>query len=135
MAKDAISSLESIISLGIERYFHSIVICSYFSRILTSGQESSCLEGLDLLTNLIQRANDRIIIMPGGGITLKNINKIVQTCKAKEVHVSGRLPVDSPMVYKNSACFMGGALRNSEFSRSIVSSSVILGFKENASKK
>ncbi|XP_065653263.1 copper homeostasis protein cutC homolog isoform X2 [Hydra vulgaris] len=55
---DGYQALEDIISLG-------------FDRILTSGRENSCLEGLPMLASLIEKAGDRIIIMPGGGITEK----------------------------------------------------------------
>jgi len=117
MTIDAFQALEDIISLG-------------FDRILTSGQESSCLEGLDLLSELVRRAGDRIIIMPGGGITERNIKKIMNSSKAKEFHVSGRVSKESVMRYRNTNCFMGGALRNPEFFLSIVSSSKISNFRK-----
>lgn len=118
MTKDAIQSLETIISLRIER-------------ILTSGQESTCLEGLDLLTQLVKHANGRICIMPGGGINERNVKKILQTCKAKEFHVSARVAVDSQMKYRNEKCFMGGVLRPPEFSISRVTSQKVSNFLSN----
>lgn len=75
-ARDPFQSLEAIIGLGIER-------------LLTSGQQKSALEGLDLITELVKRAQERIIIMPGGGVTEGNINKIVRQSGAKEAHVYG----------------------------------------------
>ena len=74
VARDPFQALEAIIGLGIER-------------LLTSGQEESALEGLDLISELVQRAGGRIIIMPGGGITQGNINYIVQQSGVKEAHV------------------------------------------------
>jgi hypothetical protein len=38
----------------------------YLDRLLTSCQESSCLEGLDLLVDLCSAAGQRIIILIGG---------------------------------------------------------------------
>jgi copper homeostasis protein len=121
MTCDPFKSMEDIISLK-------------FQRILTSGQELSCLEGLDLLTTLIEKAKERIIIVPGGGITEKNIKKIIQTCKAKEFHVSGRIMHDSLMKYRNTKCYMGGSLRPSEFSLFIVDPLKIQHFIQNVSK-
>ena len=53
MTKDPFQAMEDVVSLGIDR-------------ILTSGHDSTCLEGLDTITELVKRAQDRIIIMPGG---------------------------------------------------------------------
>lgn len=69
-------SMESIINLG-------------FDRILTSGQKDTALEGLELLSNLVQKAAGRIIIMPGAGITMDNIFRI-KLCGAQEFHASAR---------------------------------------------
>ena len=46
-------------------------------RILTSGGDATCLEGLDVLASLVQKAGDRVIIVPGGGITERNIQRIL----------------------------------------------------------
>jgi copper homeostasis protein len=104
MARDPYEALDDLIELGIDR-------------VLTSGQENSVLEGLDLITDLVRQAGDRIIIMPGGGITERNINKIVTRSGVKEVHMVGTVSVDSPMRYRNPHVFMGGELRSPEFSR------------------
>jgi copper homeostasis protein len=102
MARDPHDALEDIVELGIDR-------------ILTSGQEHSVLEGLDLITDLVRQAGDRIIIMPGGGITERNINKIVAQSGAREVHVAAWASVESRMKYRNPRCYMGGELRPPEF--------------------
>lgn len=103
MARDPYEALESLITVGVER-------------ILTSGQESSVLEGLDLISDLVRKAGDRIIIMPGGGITEGNFSKIAALSGARELHVAVLSEVESPMQYRNPRCFMGGELRPPEFS-------------------
>ena len=55
VTRDPYEALEALIALGVDR-------------VLTSGQESSALEGLDTLAALVQQAGDRIAVMPGGGI-------------------------------------------------------------------
>lgn len=104
MAVEPQQALEELIDLGIDR-------------VLTSGQESSALEGIDLITTLVQQAGDRIIIMPGGGINERNIGKIVAHSGVKEIHLSARSTVESAMQYRRSHVFMGGTLRPPEFSR------------------
>ncbi|MDY8134517.1 copper homeostasis protein CutC [Aquimarina sp. 2201CG5-10] len=42
-------------------------------RILTSGQQSSALQGADMLRKLLKQSNSRIQIMPGGGINRENV--------------------------------------------------------------
>eukprot|EP01116_Phalansterium_solitarium_P016765 TRINITY_DN3968_c1_g3_i1.p2 TRINITY_DN3968_c1_g3~~TRINITY_DN3968_c1_g3_i1.p2 ORF type:complete len:246 (+),score=89.97 TRINITY_DN3968_c1_g3_i1:934-1671(+) len=115
MVQQPLRALDDIIALGIER-------------LLTSGLESSCLEGLELLTELVKAAGDRIVVMPGGGITQRNVRKIVSTCKAAEVHVSGRVSRDSRMQQRTSHVFMGGALRPPEYSLSVVEAPNIASF-------
>lgn len=103
MCRDPFEALEELVRLGVDR-------------LLTSGQEASCVEGLELLTDLQRKAAGRIIIMPGGGITPRNVRKIVEVAGVAEVHLSARRTVESGMTWRNSRVFMGGALRPPEYS-------------------
>jgi copper homeostasis protein len=103
MARDPFQALETLSALGIDR-------------ILTSGQESSVLEGLNLIADLVRQADNRIIIMPGGGITERNFSRIVERSGAREFHVAALENVEGPMKYRNTRCYMGGELRPPEFS-------------------
>lgn len=85
---DLFSSLEDIIELGCDR-------------ILTSGGMESAPEGKEILKKLISRANDRIIIMPGGGITENNISELVRATDLKEFHGSFRSRYNGGMQYKS----------------------------------
>jgi copper homeostasis protein len=103
VCRDPQRALEELIFLGVDR-------------VLTSGQEATCLESLELLAALHQQATGRIIVMPGGGITPRNVNKIVAACGVAEVHLSARKTVESQMQHRNGRVFMGGTLRPPEFS-------------------
>jgi copper homeostasis protein len=103
MCRDPGQGLEDLIRLGIDR-------------VLTSGQESNCLEGLDQIAALNRQAGDRIVVMPGGGITSRNARRIVAATGVSEIHLSARVTVPSAMEYRNPNCFMGGALRPAEYS-------------------
>ena len=106
MTADPFQALEDIISLGIHR-------------VLTSGQERSVAEGVPLIAQLVEKAGDRIIILPGGGIDEFNIGKIVEATGVKECHISGRKKVASNMQFINRRVFMGGELRLPEYEISV----------------
>ena len=57
-------------------------------RILTSGGTTSVMEGLASLAHLVRAAGDRIVIMPGGGIRSNNVERILRTTGAREIHSS-----------------------------------------------
>ena len=78
-------------------------------RVLTSGQEVSVLEGAPLIADLVRRAAGRIVIMPGGGITPRNIARVVEATGVEENHFAALVSSDSPAVHRNPAPFMGGS--------------------------
>ncbi|MGH0053679.1 MAG: copper homeostasis protein CutC [Sphaerochaetaceae bacterium] len=103
MSRDASRSLENLIKLGIDR-------------VLTSGLEETVTEGLENLKNLIAQARERIIVMPGCGITERNFTRIQETLGAKEYHVALDATYESKMTYRPNHIYMGGLLRQTEFS-------------------
>jgi copper homeostasis protein len=84
LTAEPFQALEDIISLGIER-------------ILTSGQASNAIDGADLIKQLNNRSNNRIIIMPGSGITEKNVTELIRITGAMEIHGSLRSLVEGRM--------------------------------------
>lgn len=64
------------------------------TRLLTSGTMSTAEEGISVIRRLVDKSEGRIIILPGGGVTLKNIHKILEQTGATEIHGSAsiRLP-------------------------------------------
>jgi copper homeostasis protein len=88
-------------------------------RVLTSGQEASVIEGLDLVSALVKRAGKRIIIMPGGKVRARNIQEIIKATGAREFHAVATQEVASPMQFRNSRVFMGGTFRPPEYDRAI----------------
>lgn len=92
--RDPFKALEDIISLGCVR-------------ILTSGCQPTAYEGAPVIARLIIAAGDRIIIMPGCGITEYNIREISGMTNAKEYHFSAREAVESGMVFRNPEVVMG----------------------------
>ena len=104
MTPDAFEALETLIGLGVER-------------VLTSGQEATVLEGLPLIAELIRRAGDRIVVMAGGGITARNVERIVAAAKPAEIHFAALETAASGMHVRRPHVFMGGELRPPEYDR------------------
>jgi copper homeostasis protein len=104
VAADPFRALETLIELGVDR-------------VLTSGQEATALEGLPLIVELIKRAGDRIVIMPGGGITARNVERIVAAARPREIHFAALEPAASAMRFRRAHVYMGGELRPPEYDR------------------
>jgi len=73
------------------------VIQSGAKRILTSGGAKSALEGAAMLADLVEAAGERIVIVPGAGISAANIEQVAQRTGAREFHsgLSAVLPYGS----------------------------------------
>ena len=69
MTREPFDALGALIELGVDR-------------VLTSGQEATVLEGLPMVAELVRRAESRIVVMPGGGITSRNVERIIATGRA-----------------------------------------------------
>ncbi|GAB5520391.1 MAG: copper homeostasis protein CutC [Rhodothermales bacterium] len=57
-------------------------------RVLTSGGAASAVEGAEALKALIEQADGRIEMLPGGGIRPHNVAALVQATGATQVHAS-----------------------------------------------
>jgi copper homeostasis protein len=112
MTVDPFAALDTLIDLGIDR-------------VLTSGQEESVLEGLPLLAELVRRAGDRIVVMPGGGITARNVARIIAEARPREIHFAALEPTTSGMRNRRGHVFMGGTLRPPEYDRLATSAETI----------
>jgi copper homeostasis protein len=56
------------------------------SRILTSGQKPTAIEGAENIKEMVKQAGDRIVILAGSGITMENYPQLVEFTRVKEVH-------------------------------------------------
>lgn len=71
--EDKFTALEDIIDLG-------------FNRILTKGCSTNALDGKEKIKELIAKANNRILILPGGGLNKDNYKEFSLFTGAVEVH-------------------------------------------------
>ena len=102
MCNNPLLALKQLIKIGV-------------TRILTSGAKNTAIEGVDLITELVEKADNKIIIMPGSGVNEKNIYKLIQTTKALEIHSSAKSFENSKMEYLNKSISMGGVNNVDEF--------------------
>ncbi len=86
---DPFKALEDLITAGCER-------------VLTSGQKTAAPDAGKILNTLVEQAGNRIIIMPGAGITSSNIKKLITESGAKEFHGSARKVITNPMLFANN---------------------------------
>lgn len=87
--KNAHQSLEDVIESG----------CT---RILTSGLKPTAAEGVSLIRELVELADERIIIMPGSGVRSSSIKGLIELSGAVEFHTSAGMIMESGMEYRNA---------------------------------
>lgn len=90
-------ALETLIRLGI-------------TRVLTSGQASDVFFALDTIAEMIRFAGDAIEILPGAGITLENVQRVVQVTGCSQVHVARHKSMMDSSTSNNRSIYFGGAL-------------------------
>lgn len=96
MCADPFRTLEEVKELGIHT-------------ILTSGQKNSCIDGKDLLGQLIKKANREVDILIGGGVDVSVIPALYESTGATSYHMSGKVTLDSEMQYRKEDMSMGVA--------------------------
>ena len=78
-----------------------------FTRVLTSGQKKSAVQGQELLRRMIEQAAGRIEVMPGGGVRPHNVREIVDVTGCTQVHLTAfsarcdRSTSNSPIMFGN----------------------------------
>ena len=88
--RDALEGLEAIIEAGCQR-------------ILTSGHQPTALQGINVIKQLVDAANNRIVIMPGSGVRIENIKQLAAETGATEFHSSLKSKTKSKMEFLHPA--------------------------------
>ena len=91
------SCLDSLIALGI-------------TRVLTSGQEADVSNSTDTVREMIEYAAGRIQILPGAGITLRNMDRIIRETGCNQIHLAAHKTHIDSSVLNNRAIYYGGCL-------------------------
>jgi len=98
---DPYEALEQLVDLGI-------------TRVLTSGQKDSVPEGVELIRKLIERAGERIEILPGGGIQSWNVKEMIEKTGCRQVHLTAWKAVPDSSTQARAGITFGGALHPAE---------------------
>lgn len=73
--ENPVDAVETIINMG-------------FDKILSSGGKLTAMDGIPVLQKMIEKADNRIVIMPAAGISENNIGHLVQSLDTYEFHGS-----------------------------------------------
>ncbi|MBQ7487030.1 MAG: copper homeostasis protein CutC [Clostridia bacterium] len=88
-------AMDSLITLGV-------------TRILTSGQQQTALEGIQTLQDMQAFASGQIEILPAGGIRLENAARIIEETGCNQIHFAKHLfEADPSMQGRTSVTFNG----------------------------
>lgn len=117
MTRNPFEALDDLIDLGVER-------------VLTSGHESNVVEGMEILKKLVEKAGEKIIIMPGGGVNENNVSEIISKCGVKEIHASARVRKESRMKFRNQKTKMSDSKNMREYEMMVTSADRIRAIKE-----
>jgi copper homeostasis protein len=98
---DPFEALEQLVDLGI-------------MRILTSGQKDSVPEGAGLIKELVERAGERIQILPGGGIQAWNLEEMIERTGCRQVHLTATKTASDSSTQARPEITFGGALHPPE---------------------
>jgi len=118
---DPFRALDELVDLGI-------------TRVLTSGQQDTVPEGLDLIKRLVDHAGDRIQVMPGGGIKLFNFEEVVVRTGCRQVHVAAFTSRRDDSTRNRPFVTFGGALQPPENRYDLTDRSVVDQFSRAAAR-
>lgn len=103
------------VSLDLNQSMEDIIDCG-FQRILTSGGRKDVFSGLIKIKELMIQAEDRISIMPGGGMKPEFIAPLRETELLKDIHASCKKIERTPDRYQSEEIqFTIGELEPDEF--------------------
>lgn len=91
---DPYAALDALIELGV-------------TRVLSSGQKPSALEGAANLAAYRARVGSRLQVLPGGGITVDNVRELLRLTGSDQVHASLSGNRRDPSTAANSAIHFG----------------------------
>lgn len=94
---DVFEALDTLIELGVDR-------------VLTSGQRETAVKGAELIRKMLEHADGRIDILPGGSLNEKNVGDFICETGVTSVHASARAIHKDTSVCGNPEIFFGGLI-------------------------
>lgn len=90
-------TLDALIGLGV-------------TRVLTSGQAPDVSQATDTVREMIEYAAGRIEILPGAGITRRNMERVIRESGCNQIHLAAHKARIDPSVNNNREIYYGGCL-------------------------
>jgi copper homeostasis protein len=114
---DPFRAIDELVDLGI-------------TRVLTSGQQDTVPEGMELIARLVEHAGDRIEVMPGGGIKPFNFDEVIRRTGCKQIHVAAWTSRTDDSTHHRPQVTFGGALMPPENRYDVTDRAVVAGLKK-----
>ena len=99
-------------------------------RVLTSGLAPDVFYGIDAIREMMDFAQGAIQIMPGAGVNLKNVDRIVEATGCDQIHVARFRDVMDTSTGNNRDIFFGGALYPPEDRYSVIDGDYIAQIRQ-----
>ena len=99
-------------------------------RVLTSGLAPDVSYGADVIREMMDFAQGAIQIMPGAGVNLKNVDRIVEATGCDQIHVARFRDVMDASTANNPDIFFGSALYPPEDRYSVIDGDYIARMRE-----
>ncbi|MDE6880058.1 MAG: copper homeostasis protein CutC [Oscillospiraceae bacterium] len=80
------------------------------TRVLTSGQEPDVSYGTATVREMIEYAKGRIQILPGAGITARNMDRVIAETGCTQIHLAAHRSMADTSVSNNRSIYYGGCL-------------------------
>ena len=100
------------------------------TRVLTSGQEPDVSLGTATVREMIEYAAGRIQILPGAGITARNMDRIIAETGCSQIHLAAHKQLSDTSVSNNRSIYYGGCLYPPADRFSVIDSDYIGGMVE-----
>lgn len=114
-------TLDALIEIGI-------------TRVLTSGQEPDVSYGTQTVREMIEYAAGRIQILPGAGITARNMDRIIAETGCNQIHLAAHKPQYDTSVNNNRSIYYGGCLYPPEDRFNVIDADYIGGMVNRLSR-
>ena len=103
------------------------------TRVLTSGQAPDVSQAADTIREMIAYAAGRIQILPGAGITARNMDRVIEESGCTQIHLAAHRVQYDTSVNNNRSIYYGGCLYPPEDRYSLIDRAYIAGLTERLS--
>ncbi len=112
MTRDIAESVEALVRCGV-------------SRVLTSGQRDTAMEGIVNIRRTVELAGDRLKVMACGFLDLDNIAEVHRATGVREMHFAALKQMPSGMIWQNDDVGMGSTAKSREYELTVTDPALV----------